>query len=464
MIKCTYENSGNNTLLVYKLDEKEELEKFNFGMISNNTLNGVAPILLTQINKETYIKYNVSSKIALKLYFDGIVKKEQILKVFLNIIETVLEAEEYMIDADSFYFDVDYLYVNVSTLETSLICFPVVPAKESCNIFSFMKNIMASTKFDSSENTSYVASVLSFFNSNANPSLLELKALLESQLNATQNNQVPAAQQSLGKIQQAAAAKPVPNIPPVVPQIPSPIKAGSPPVPQGQAMPSAAPQLNIVQPPAAQKKSKGFLGFGKKNKNEKPAKNIKGKKNSAGQIRSPFEVETPVVQVNTSNKNIIPPNQKSFHMPSASSGDSSNIPVTYKQADFGETTVLGNQTEGETTVLNDDAFSNDTTRQKQPRVYLVRAKNNEKIPVQKETFKIGKEKTFVDYFIGDNSYISRCHANFTIRQNEYFVIDNNSRNHTYINGRQITGNTEEKVVSGDKILLANEEFTFIVEV
>jgi len=121
---------------------------------------------------------------------------------------------------------------------------------------------------------------------------------------------------------------------------------------------------------------------------------------------------------------------------------------------FGETTVLSSAGIGETTVLGASPMSVENTP------YLIRTKNNERIMVDKPVFRIGKEKSFVDYFIGDNTAISRSHANIITRDGEYFVQDTNSTNHTYVDGQMIQSNIEVKIAHGTKIKLANEDFEF----
>lgn len=56
-------------------------------------------------------------------------------------------------------------------------------------------------------------------------------------------------------------------------------------------------------------------------------------------------------------------------------------------ANFGETTVLGTGSIGETTVLSAAQQTGDA-----PKPYLIRMKNNEKIPLDKPVYRIGKEK------------------------------------------------------------------------
>lgn len=121
---------------------------------------------------------------------------------------------------------------------------------------------------------------------------------------------------------------------------------------------------------------------------------------------------------------------------------------------FGETTVLGGGAIGETTVLGAAPSA------VQPKPHLIRARNNEKINLDKPVFRIGKEKSYVDYFIGDNTAISRSHANFVSRDNKYYVMDTNSTNHTYVNGAMIQSNVETQLTHGDKVCLANEDFEF----
>ena len=87
-------------------------------------------------------------------------------------------------------------------------------------------------------------------------------------------------------------------------------------------------------------------------------------------------------------------------------------------------------------------------------------KNNEKIRLNKPVFRIGKEKSYVDYFIGDNSAISRSHADIVTRDGQYYVVDINSTNHTYVNGGMIQSNVEVRIDHGTKLRFANEEFEF----
>ncbi len=127
-----------------------------------------------------------------------------------------------------------------------------------------------------------------------------------------------------------------------------------------------------------------------------------------------------------------------------------------KAGNFGETTVLGVGSEaGETTVLG-------TSQAQIIKPYLLRIKNNERIELNKPVFRIGKERSYVDYFVSDNTAVSRSHANIINRDNEFYIVDTNSTNHTYVNGSMIQSNVETKIEHGTKIRLANEDFEFFM--
>lgn len=140
-----------------------------------------------------------------------------------------------------------------------------------------------------------------------------------------------------------------------------------------------------------------------------------------------------------------------FSVDISKSKSSAPEPVNY-----GETTVLDVGMSGETTVLSSSQLESQFS------AYLIRIKYNEKVAVAGPVFRIGKERSAVNYFISDNTAISRNHASIVIKDRRYYVIDHNSTNHTYINGQLIPSNVEVEVFNRTKIRLANEEFELFI--
>lgn len=114
-----------------------------------------------------------------------------------------------------------------------------------------------------------------------------------------------------------------------------------------------------------------------------------------------------------------------------------------------------------TTVLSDDSIS---IQQMQPVNYhfasLTRQVTGEKIELGKPSFVLGKNPEKSDYAVAGNTNISRIHAVITTRNGRYYVMDQNSTNGTFINGRIIKAGQETEILPGDCLMLANEEFIF----
>ena len=91
---------------------------------------------------------------------------------------------------------------------------------------------------------------------------------------------------------------------------------------------------------------------------------------------------------------------------------------------------------------------------------LQRIATGENILIDKPVFRLGKEKSYADYFVSNNSAVSRNHADIVSRGNRYFVIDLNSKNRTFINEHVIPVRQETEIFNGDRLKLANEEFVF----
>lgn len=121
------------------------------------------------------------------------------------------------------------------------------------------------------------------------------------------------------------------------------------------------------------------------------------------------------------------------------------------------TSVLGSGS-NETTVLS--GGSNETTVLSADYGTLTRISTGEKVTINKERFAIGRERGRVDYCISDNTAVGRTHAIIVNRGGNAYVIDQNSRNCTYVNDVRAGANQEVKLKSGDKVTFADEAFTY----
>ena len=90
---------------------------------------------------------------------------------------------------------------------------------------------------------------------------------------------------------------------------------------------------------------------------------------------------------------------------------------------------------------------------------LLRRKNQMSYVLEKAEMSIGKSESN-DIYIGDNPAISRVHAIIRRADDNYFIRDNASTNHSFVNGIVLVEDQEKALSAGDRILLGNEEFIF----
>lgn len=512
-MEFSYESQGVNTYLVYKIKNSETIDTLSLGMLTNNSIPGLAKTLFTQMDEEKYIKYNVSAKISMKQFFGGVVNRKRLLGAFEGIVDGLMSAEDYMIDTSSIILDPEYIFVDVTSCMANLICLPITNI-ETANpdLGAFFKNIMVNTQFDQTENSDHVAKIFNFLNSSPIFSLSDFRKLLDDlkQENTQLQAQVPVSQPvQVQKTQQVTQSPPATAQQPKVTPTVTPVQSAQP-KPQTVVQPIASAKNPVTIPQKVQptqtasaepeKKMSMFgllMHYSKENKalyeqqkaakkagNTTPANKTVPQQSKQPAVNPGFAVlganqttntpnfaipgqPTPSVQPITASQPQSQPSVKqanntpqSVAQPVAPQTVQNKpyTPPTVPQGqsmNFGETTVLGGGRIGETTVLNGGMQQ---TQAITP--HLIRNKNNEKILLNKPVFRIGKEKSYVDYFIGDNTAVSRSHANIITRENTYFVVDTNSTNHTFVNGKMIQSNTETEIHHSDKIRLGNEDFEF----
>lgn len=507
----SFENQGTNTYLVYAVDANESIDSMSLGMLTNNHIPGLAPAIFTQMDTTKFIKYNVTAHISVKQFFSGYVNKKRLIGVFNGIVDAMLSAEDYMIDVNTISLNLDYIFADVTTCETILICLPIENQEQnSVDLGAFFKNIMFSTQFDPTENCDYVAKIINYLNSTPVFSLVDFKNILDGI-----DKESAPVQKAQPVVSQPVVSQQVnQNNPPVQQKPPQPVQTAT---QTTQAPPVQQPVVNkppvVEKPPVAvppvqntpsssatqekktEKKMSMFnlmMHYSKENVEiykaqkaaqksaeskpvaskpaptpaKKPVSNtsfaVPGQASQPTNFAVPGQTNPPVN--NTPVQSAAP--TKKVEAPAAQPQPAVQKPVAQQPAyqppvvpqsqsmNFGETTVLGGGNIGETTVLGAAPTAT------QPKPHLIRTKNNEKINLDKPVFRIGKEKSYVDYFIGDNTAISRSHANFISRDGQYFVMDTNSTNHTYVNGAMIQSNVETQLSHGDKVRLANEDFEF----
>ena len=550
-MKFSYETQGAITYLVCELEANEQVDNLTLGMLTNNHINGLAPVLYTEMDGQKFLKYNISAKVAVNQFFSGNMNKQRAMQAFQSILNALCSADEYMIDPNCFSVNPEHVFLNVSNCESALICIPVVTEKNvNVEAAAMFKQILFTTQFDPNEDASYITQMITYLNNAAGFTVYGFRDLVQRIGNG---QAIPGAQvqpQPQAQMQTPVTPTVTPPVssfdstisiddmpglmgggqPPV--QTPPPVQQGTPPQPQPQIrrpvpVQPVQPQMQIPQQPVQPQTPMGGVPNQQPPKGQQPIPNMQKPpvqqgpgfaipgQNGVG-VKAPQPQVQPAQQVPAGEgekkisfmglmmhyskenaakykaqkeakksqeaaakqakqpkqpKNAVPAQQT--QQPTAAQQGRPPMPgmapqtfgqqpqAPFKppvqpapvQNSFNETTVLS-AVGGETTVLSEVMAPNVP--------YLTRVKSGEKVYINKPVFRIGKEKSYVDFFIADNTAISRSHCNIHSENGEYFIEDTNSTNHTYVNGRLINSSVKVKISNGDKIRLANEDFIFTI--
>ncbi len=523
-MKFTQEIQGTYSYLVYEIKD-EVVDKLSLGMLENNEIPGILPILFTQMDDKKYLKYNISAKVSAREFLTGTVNRKRLLGVFYSIADALTTIDEYMIDVKSILLNLDYIYVDVTTCKAYMVCLPIMDSKQNIDIHMFLKEIMFSTQLDQTENCDYVATIINYLNSSAGFNINEFKEVInklkyeqqetptvsiapvqihkdniqQTEIKNTYSDNKVVTDQAVafekkaeemvqGRKETVNEVAFSPNLNKEEPSEKDNEKILE--VPMGntqQGDNKKVSMLNLLmhyskenkelykQQKQSKKSSKNTSNVDEKQKAKKKEKSTIGLDKKKYYGSSNFAIpgvnqqkEIPNTATSVGNNKLertdvngytVRPSVQSDKEKSSQSAPIIQPKSTYAtvSANFGETVVLNQSAgNGETTVLGAGAVQ--TPMQKQP--YLVRLKNRERILLDKPVFRIGKEKSYVDYFISDNTAISRSHANIINKDEKFFVVDTNSTNHTFVNGEMIQSGAEIEILHGTKIQLANEEFEF----
>ena len=130
------------------------------------------------------------------------------------------------------------------------------------------------------------------------------------------------------------------------------------------------------------------------------------------------------------------------------------------EGDLDDPTSLLDEDEATSLLIDDEPTSLLSEGPQITYPYLIRKNSFDRMDINKPVFRIGKERSYVDYFVANNNAVSRIHADIITKNNSFFVKDENSTNGTYVNGNRLSPNEEVQVFDGDIITFANEEFEF----
>lgn len=454
-MKFNFETIGINTFLSYAADA-EQLDNFSLKMLENNEINGLLPFSSIHENNQKKIRYTVTSYETLESYIRRPLSFLKILNILESIAKTALELDEYMLYMNGIVLDAAYMYTEIKTGKTYLVYLPL-KISENANVFEFLRNLLGRVQYEKPENA---VSILKISNEINSGKITGLGQLLDA---------IREAKATYEK----ADYKPILSYDRVEKEDPRNMEK------QGFIIPEVPSQEKEQVEIQKDDKKKHFGIFGGEKKEKEQLKKKKSEMKTAvpafaipGMEPERITPEIPaVINNNTSleqkdtkkgflgfKKKEKQVSNSDIMQPSESSAMERETPImsggeVKHGLDFGQTII--SQPDDEMTVVGG---KNNSGRKCIP--YILRRVNGQKMYLEKEVIKIGRESAYVDFYIGDNLQIGRNHAEIVRDGQKFFIKDNNSKNHTYVNRRMVTGEELAPLKEGDIITLASEDFEY----
>lgn len=450
MEEYTVITQGNAIYLEGKLDPEEQLDEVDRGMLVSNQIAGFLPLSIQWVNGNCRLLYNITGLTPLEQAARILEHETRLTSFFLSLCRAEKECDEYLLNPRKIDLEPGHVYLDAAG-KAFVLYRPVVGKGQNYNpseLTHYVFRLVGQQMPQDSKILTILSRQLLYGGSF---SFGELESKLKEKPVVHKNPEparvVPPEPVATPPVQPKPPVAPRPEV--AKPQQPKPVKpvAAEPkpvqdnPFAQAQNPFAEVPPVQEEKPSKADKKAEkkaekkngGLFGLfgGKKDK----------KKETPAEQESPFQQKEPEVpQV------CLYPVQQPAAQPA---------PV---QTAGGRTVLLsGGANDGmaKTTLMSNGAAGGGE-------LYLVQKDTNQYIHVTHTNFHIGRAVDIVDYTVQTrNHYLGNDHAYILLENGNYYIVDNNTQNHTYLNEQCLDPSKPTLFHAGDTIRMADVVFSVV---
>ena len=426
-LQFVIEDDGVSRRAVYYMVGGQMVDPFSYEMLRENYIEGVLAPLCMEKDGMDGVCYDISNLEYLSKLLSTDLSMEQILAIFLGIIQMVQSLKSYLLDTSYLITDLEQIYFDSNRQQVFMIYLPtgddrIISATQfDEKIFNLFKEIIFSAKFVSGAGNYCITELLNGLNNIKDFSLAEFYLVIE---NVRRNPGLHLKERYEGRMKEPVSVMTTEKKDCDTKEKCENVLADS-----GVREYDTGSFDDLPE----EKEDKSLFGFIRSIFGKKDSKDVRTYKDyDSYEVGSP-EAENLCVKEGFGNYGAVSEAQDSMNNVSAN-----NI----SEPDDGETMVLLDGKNGNTNP------------------YIERKTSGEKVYITKRCMCIGKDKRYADYIISDNAAISRAHARLLYHDDRVYVVDEDSLNHTYVNEEKLLSQEEKEVVDGDVIIFADEEFVF----
>lgn len=497
---------SSNTYLIIRNQPDDRIDDISIGMMINNDIPGFLPFSFRQMNQGVSLYYNITSLTPLKKAYSALTTEKKLLAFLRSLCGIYMECEEYLLDPGRLWMTLDTVFIHTGSGKIQLLYLPFEKYEDG-SIKELIQCVMQQVKAYF-ENGSAVFQVLYenlFMSEFSVPELSQQLDALQDRLEtvsgnedavqnrhisdkgSTDNRKADTREQRQPDVSDAAEADDPYAVHAAAEKkqigISNPFrkhteKNGSEQESQKPQEPEASEKANASEAAddtpdipdfqtLSEKSGSGQKGsiwghlFG-----SSKGKPVKGE--SSAQPEDPEEIPSFIAIRSGSVRNGAQPQQgQAVYEEHSQPPRTPDIPERVQEASTKYKAIPEPEQElgdGYTVSLKDDETDDTATRlmgddSENTSYWLVRKKTGERTLISHDNFHVGRGKNVVDYFVETETiYLGNDHAYFTLENGICFIVDNNSKNHTWLNGKKLEPSAKYPITYGDEIRMADEYF------
>ena len=486
----TAKNIGAERYLTYTMGEGMELDEDVLDYCEDNAIDEIVEIIYQEDDDFDYLTYDVSGKMTLEKFTEGVVNKEKVFKLLRNVAINMINIKEHAIPLSYILLNKNFMYIDPDSLALKFLYLPVESeASVSMEFKSFTRQLLASMKYNVEEDLSYVGQLLTYVNGD-NFNLRGLINLTEAMMKdsgidystegeiSTDDGAEVVSNANLEETEKKPTdfMKELGDAGDKLPEIgddddDDDIDVEEVPLKPAEEKQEEPEKEKVEETKALETKSddKSKTTTEEKKEEEVAEKVAESLDNMKAKIEGIVMADSQKEDSENAEKKANKVNKAAMMKAAAERIEEEEAEEAKHSEETKETKeeeekkdgggLLG-AVVGAATGAVTGAVEKTLGTAIKINPYLVRNETEEKVIIQKPVFKIGKASRGVDFHVGGNGAISRQHAVILHKGDDYFLKDNKSTNHTYLDGRQLETDEEALLKNNSVIRLGDEDFTF----
>ncbi len=506
---------GKERYLTYILGDGMELDEDTLDFMEEEGSDQLVRVIFEQDEDYDYLTYDISGKVSLQKYTSGVVSKETVLKVLRNIALGLIECKEQALHLAYILLHKDFIYVDQDSMGMQFICLPVEgEASVSTEFKSFVRQLIANFKYDLEGDVAYVGTLLAFINGDTF-NLRNLIGLTEALMQddgiefdaqgdiSTEDGEIVDSvvpepeEKDISNFMNdlAGSDEALPEIGDDEEDDEVEMTDAETEEPEEEAVEEAAgeeaeeaveeeaeeaeeeAEEETAEPEEPAEPTLEELAEKAKRLAEEAKQATRGARSNtknikvsrAAIIQNAAAQEAEIVQETGDHdatdllrsedvKAVSQESKNAKEKRNVVTEDIQAVAASDEDATDKKSKSKAKAKKEEAPVVAAPAAADVSAIKVNP--YLIRETTEERTMITKNVFKIGKANRGVDYHVSGNGAISRQHAIITKKDDGYYIKDNKSTNHTYVNGKELEDGEEVLLGNNTRIRLGDEEFLF----